>query len=213
MKFNSYDAVKNFEQSLAKYTGAPYCVAVNSCTSALYLSYLAWIKENPTKMTVSIPDKTYRSVALKAVQAGLIVKFHKVPWTGVYQIKPTNIWDCALRLAPNMYRKHTIQCLSFHPLKNLACSTGGGAILHGNPSLDRWFRQMRFDGRDENTSIQKDKIHCFGDHCYIFPCQASELHHKLDIYMERHPKFAPDVPNIGYESISKKWDKLWIQMD
>jgi dTDP-4-amino-4,6-dideoxygalactose transaminase len=206
MRLSAFNAVSDFEKVLARYTGAPYCVAVNSCTSALYLCYLAWRMGYPNETTVSIPDKTYRSVAIQAVRAGLMVRFSKVRWTGIYQIKPTNIWDCALRLAPQMYKPSTFQCLSFHPLKLLSCSTGGGAILHDSPYLNKWFRWMRFDGRDEATPIQDDKIHCLGEHCHIFPCQASELHHKLNIYMARHPKSAPDLARKNYESISSKWE-------
>ena len=38
---NPHQVTKDFEEAVAQYTGAPYCVAVNSCTNALFLS-LMW---------------------------------------------------------------------------------------------------------------------------------------------------------------------------
>jgi dTDP-4-amino-4,6-dideoxygalactose transaminase len=35
---NAFQVVRDFEKAVAEYTGAPYCVAVNSCTMALLLA-------------------------------------------------------------------------------------------------------------------------------------------------------------------------------
>ena len=37
IKHNPYDIVKMFEEEVAQYTGAPFAVAVDSCTNAVFL--------------------------------------------------------------------------------------------------------------------------------------------------------------------------------
>ena len=39
MKNNPYKIVQMFEEEIATYTGAPYAVAVNSCTNALFIIF------------------------------------------------------------------------------------------------------------------------------------------------------------------------------
>jgi dTDP-4-amino-4,6-dideoxygalactose transaminase len=202
----AFDYVRGFEFDLSMYTGAPHVVAVNSGTSALQLALEYWARADQIT-TVILPDRTYRSVANMADRAGLGVIFHKKAWRGAYQIEPTNIWDCALRLAPGMYKAGTIQCLSFHPQKPLACSAGGGAILHDDPVMDKWLRKMRFDGRDEGVSIHDSSWDVIGAHCYMFPGQAGEALHRLNIYSAKYPKKAPDAEQPKYESLSSKWRK------
>lgn len=202
---NSFLVVKMFEEELAEYTGAKYVVTVNSGTSALSLAFQWWVKNNPNKCTIHLPEETYRSVFNMAYKASMVVLFDKKSWSGVYPIKPTNIWDCALRLAPKMYRAGTVQVLSFHPQKPLALSSGGGAILHDDPEADKWYRLMRFDGRTEGVSILEDEWPLVGDHCYMFPNQAAEAWHKLDIYRNRYPEKAPDAEQPKYENLNKKW--------
>lgn len=51
-----YKMTEMFEEEVAKYTGAPYAVAVDSCSNAIFLS-LMW---NSVKgMTISIPPITH----------------------------------------------------------------------------------------------------------------------------------------------------------
>ena len=38
IKHNPYKIVKMFEEEVCEYTGAPFAVAVDSCTNALFLS-------------------------------------------------------------------------------------------------------------------------------------------------------------------------------
>jgi dTDP-4-amino-4,6-dideoxygalactose transaminase len=62
---NPFKVVRMFEEEVAHYTGAPYAVSVDSCTSALMLvcKYLE-VKE------VTIPSKTYLSVPQSIIHAG-----------------------------------------------------------------------------------------------------------------------------------------------
>ena len=65
-----YQVVKDFEEALCHYTGAPYSVSTKSCTMALLLC-CAWHKVK----TVEIPKRTYVSVPMSIRHAGGKVKF------------------------------------------------------------------------------------------------------------------------------------------
>lgn len=65
IKHNPFKIVEMFEEEVAEYAGAPFAVAVDSCTNALLLAckYLR-VKE------VMIPKKTYLSVPQAINHAG-----------------------------------------------------------------------------------------------------------------------------------------------
>src|SRR5574344_784716 len=65
--------VKEFEDAICKYTGAKYCVAVNSATSGLHIAMLAaGIKDGDQIITTPI---TFLASANCARYAGATVKF------------------------------------------------------------------------------------------------------------------------------------------
>ena len=67
-----YKMTEMFEEEVATYTGAPYAVAVDSCSNAIFLS-LMW--NNVKGFTISIPKKTYVSVPCSIINAGGYVRF------------------------------------------------------------------------------------------------------------------------------------------
>jgi hypothetical protein len=82
-RMNAFSVVKQFEDEVAKYTGAPYCVAVNSCTMALLLA-CAYHKVGE----VSLPKLTYNGVPMSVIHAGGRVTFRDEDWQGEYQLSP-----------------------------------------------------------------------------------------------------------------------------
>lgn len=196
---DAFLVVKMFERSLAEYTGAKYAVAVNSGTAALKLATKAWKGTS----TVTIPSRTYRSVWQVLKDNNYTVKFDDIKWSGGYHICGTDVWDYALLLEREMYVPGRVMCLSFHPQKPLALSCGGGAILHDDDELDKWYRWQRWDGRQEGCAIQDDELRD-GEHCYMMPGQAGEALHKLNIYASREPV---RIPHPNYEDLSKKVTK------
>ena len=120
-----YDIVHDFEEALCEYTGAPYCVAVNSCTSAIFLSLMYCKTRLHLIDPVTLPKFTYLSVPMACKHAGLKIKFVYVDWDGEYRLYPFPIWDCARWLRGGMYRHDQFMCLSFHPTKHLGISTHG----------------------------------------------------------------------------------------
>ena len=163
---NAYQIIKDFETRVADYTGAPYAVAVDSCTNALFLccKYLGVKK-------VTIPLHTYLSVPMSVIHAGGQVEFRNMKWEGVYPLAPYPIFDAAKRFTKNMYIDFSYMCLSFHVKKHLPIGKGG-MILTDNKEAVEWFKQARYEGRSEKLYHQDD-IQMLGWNMYMTPEQAA----------------------------------------
>ena len=110
---NPYEINNELEKQLCEYTGAKYCVAVNSGTSAITLSCVIHNVDE-----VEVPKDTYISVPFAIIHAGGKPKFVDLEWEGMYQFKPYPIWDSALRLKRGMYIPKTHMILSFSTRKH-----------------------------------------------------------------------------------------------
>jgi len=98
-----YRITEMFEAELARYTGAPHVVAVDSCTSALMLCLH---RERVAGTTIDLPSCTYMSVPCAVIQAGARIRWRKPPHrvlSGVYPLGGTRIFDSALRFTAGMY--------------------------------------------------------------------------------------------------------------
>ena len=73
--------VEMFEENVAEYTGAPYAVSCDNCTNAIKMSC-----EFHNVKEVTIPKRTYISVAQSIVQARGKVKFEDLKWKGIYNV-------------------------------------------------------------------------------------------------------------------------------
>jgi dTDP-4-amino-4,6-dideoxygalactose transaminase len=172
MLHNPYKIVKMFEEEIANYTGAPYAVAVDSCTSALFLCCVMLnVRE------VDIPSKTYLSVPQSIIHAGGIPVFNKSrdKWDGIYQLRPYPIWDAAKRFTHDMFigkdGSPCLMCLSFHMKKHLPIGKGG-VILTNEPDWVDWLKKARYEGRNE-ILYKKDSINSLGWNMYMTPQEAA----------------------------------------
>lgn len=161
-----YQVVRDFEKTLADFTGSRFAVSVDSCTNAIFLccKYIG-IKE------VTIPAHTYVSVPCSIIHAGGSVCFENLDWIGSYQLKPYPIYDSACQLIRGMYKPQTFQCVSFSSNKPLNIGKGG-MIFHDDPEADRWFRLARYEGRNE-ISMLEDEFLMVGWNMYLTPEQAA----------------------------------------
>jgi dTDP-4-amino-4,6-dideoxygalactose transaminase len=152
MNYNPFKIVDTFENTIAKIAGSKFAVAVDCCTNAIFLclKYL-----NQKKTTITIPSRTYIGVPSSIINAGYKVNFEDLNWSGVYQLKPLNIYDGALRFKRNMYNGG-FHCLSFHIKKHLKIGRGG-MILTDDKIAYEWFKKARFNGRNEIDH----KLDCF----------------------------------------------------
>lgn len=194
---NPFQAVKDLEAAICEYTGAPYCVTVNSCTMALLLAVKWHLDKFYTVKRVSIPKHTYVSVPMSIINAGAKVYFRDEVWSGLYQLKPLPVWDSARLFTSDMYQRGQTVCVSFHTTKTLG-DTQGGAILLDDGEAYEWLKRMRFDGRTEGVPPNMDTFSEIGYHCYMSPDVAARLLHKLSVL----PKHNAPLPNDAYPDLS-----------
>ena len=195
-----YEITRRFEQALCDYTGAPYAVALNSCTAALLLA-LRWHNKSldgALEVPIILPKRTYVSVACAAKLAGYKILWSNQQWRGAYQLEVLPVWDCARRFTSDMYAPGQFQCVSFSASKILGAEQGG-AILHDNAEADAWFRRMRFDGRTEGVDPLEDTFDLVGHHCIMIPSIAATLLVRL----YHLPKHNEDLPHYEYPDLSQ----------
>lgn len=226
---NPHKITAEFEKALCEYTGAPYAVAVDNCSNALFLAlyYELQVKDQAYSKTITIPKHTYMSVPNEIIHAGGKVEFaNNVRFTatfepncieGAYQLLPTNIWDSALSFTSNMYNAGTHMCLSFTgPYKHLKLGKGG-AILTDDLNAYAWFKRARFSGRTEcsyhdddfdGTTIIGNAPPVAGWNFYMLPeIAARGLHMMTQFYnQDGTPKHNEDLC-LPYPDLSKF--KLW----
>ena len=198
-----YKVTEEFEEELAKYTGAKYVVTVDNMSNALFLSLMY---EGVKGEEITIPNRTYPSVPCEIIHAGAKVKFTKVKGktiTGAYQLHPTNIYDSALRFTADMYIPGTHMCISFTgPYKHFKLSKGG-AILTDNYEAYLWFKRARYSGRRE-CSYHDDNLDMLGWNFYMMPELAARgLLLMSQFYTMSGVKTVQDDLTLPYPDLSK----------
>lgn len=151
--------------ALAEYTNAPFVVTTNSCTMALFLA----LKYHRYTGSVILPSRTYCSVPMAVIHAGMRPHFEDYEWGGEYPLTPLPVMDSARRFRRGMYRPGMMQCASFQTSKILGIEQGG-AILHDNAQADEWLRRARFDGRLNASERLPRQL---GFHAYMSPSVAA----------------------------------------
>ena len=202
MPTNPYTVVLDFEERIAEWAGAPYAIAVESGTAAIFLSLMFRRATQGSIGSVAIPTHTYPSVPCSILHAGGTVQWTSAPWQGIYTLVPLNIIDGALRFRPQMYEiPGSLHCLSFH-IKKLLPIGRGGMVLTDDPSARDWLRKARFDGRDP-LPLQQDNFTMLGWNMYMEPSQAARGIQLLEI-IRRQSSF-PDlsVESQGYPDLSQ----------
>lgn len=191
--------VERFEEALCEYTGAPYAVAVDSCTNALRLCFRL---VSPGIVEIEIPKYTYVGVVQAARNLGHLMKVKIVDqeWVGEYQIHPTKIVDAARWLRRGMYKPGTMTCLSFQASKHLPIGRGG-AILVDDENFARWLRRARYDGRDPERPLMEQTEFQWGMHAYMPPDSAARglwLMATLPDHNEPLPGEYPDLSKVKW---------------
>lgn len=195
---NPHQVTRDFEAAVAEYTGAPYCVAVNSCTNALFLS-LMWLKHiGELPPLISCPSRTYISVPMQIVHAGASPIFMDQDWLGQYRLAPTPVIDSARLFTGGMYKRGTFMCTSHHWSKTLGLQQAG-CILHSNAKADAWLRRARFDGRAPGVPPSEDDFSFCGWHMYLAPEISALGLMRLSLL----PKHNAPLPNDAYPDLSK----------
>jgi dTDP-4-amino-4,6-dideoxygalactose transaminase len=199
---NPHDITKAFEEMISDYTGAPYCVTVDNQSNALFM---ALMYEDIKGKEITIPSHTYPSVPCEIIWAGGKVVFEPSPrlLKGAYQLKPTRVWDSALRFTADMYIPGTFMCLSFTGQWKRLKIGKGGAILTDDYTAYLWLKRFRYSGRRE-CSYHDDNLDMLG-HNYYLPhiLAAIGLQQMLGFYNQDGTKRDMEDIELPYPDLSK----------
>jgi dTDP-4-amino-4,6-dideoxygalactose transaminase len=190
--------IKEFEEKLSKFTGAPFVVTTDCCTHAIELCMIL-----DKVKACSFSAYTYLSVPQTMRKLNIDYSLIEDDWIGEYQFHGTRIWDSARRLEPNMYRVGQLQCLSFGYTKPIDIGRGG-AILLDNKDDYIILSKMRYDGRDLEISPWDEQIKFYmGYHYKLNPEECVrgittlEEYIKLNIYTPKQIKY-PDCRRLKF---------------
>lgn len=149
--------VQEFEEQFAKFVGAKYAVATNSCTAALEIA----VKVAPLGDEVSVSAFTFVSSALAILRAGKRVKFVDIsewsrctPYADIQVLYAGN--DSGAGLIYDMAHfgggkhKGMISCWSFHAVKNLPTGDGG-MFTTNDETIYRRAKALSWCGIDKST--------------------------------------------------------------
>ena len=202
-----YDVVSEFENRVAQYSGAPYAVAVNSCTSALTLAVKYALMQGGCNGRVWLPKRTYIGVPYAVIAAGGKPVFRDHEWSGAYALGihrvldtfALTLVDSARRFTSGMYKPGTLWCLSFHETKILNIGDGG-MILTDDWEAAETLRQMRFDGRSPGKSVAQDTFTVpWALHCHM----KADVATRGLMLMAGVKEHNEDLPNDDYPDLSQ----------
>lgn len=188
---NSFAIVREFERRVAEFAGAKYAVAVNSGTNAIFLS-LMWSGRKNGEF-VMLPARTFVSVPMAVLHAGLRVNFEDYEWEGVYWLSPHPIVDSALRFRRGMYQGG-LHCLSFHARKLLNIGEGGMVLTNDQDAHD-WLRKASYSGRGAPTYRVED-IETVGWQMYMTPEKAARGLHLMEYIADDLPDQVMEYPDL-----------------
>ena len=178
----SFILVEKFEREIAKFYGAPYSVAVDSCTHGLEICLRLL---QPSR--ILIPKRTYLSVAFLGLKLGIKWEWKDDNWKDYYYLGGTNIIDAAVLWKENSYISNTLMCLSFQYKKHLNLGRGGMILTDDKISYKK-LKKMSYDGRDFDIPWRNQNINTIGYHYYMTPETAKLGLEKLPHAKKRKPK-------------------------
>jgi dTDP-4-amino-4,6-dideoxygalactose transaminase len=190
---NAFAIVEAFETALAEFSGARYAVAVNTGTSAIFLS-LAYEYQRAGALEIICPAHTFVSVPMAVKHAGHKLVLHDIAWNGAYRLEPSSVIDGALRFKRGMYQRG-LHCLSFHARKLLNIGEGG-AVLTDDAEAAAWLRRARYSGRDAANGYKIENVNMLGWQLYMVPEKAARGLHLMEY-------IADDLPDqvIAYNDL------------
>jgi dTDP-4-amino-4,6-dideoxygalactose transaminase len=146
---------------------------------------------------------------MQIIHAGNQVAFEDLEWSGVYQFKPTRVWDGAVRWNKGMYVGNgALQVVSFQIKKRVPIGKGG-MILTDSEEAFKWLKLASYDGRDLNTPYTDDShVSMIGYHMYMTPEDAA----RGIILMDSVPEYNEDTGNhLTYVDVEKIMNNLYLR--
>jgi len=194
-----WSTVTEFERRIAEFFGAPYAVAVDSCTHGLELC----LRMHNVK-AMHVPVNTYLSVPMLADKLTIRMLWSKVRWDRFYSVAGL-IFDAATFWERNGYIPGRFMCLSFQYQKHLSLGRGGMILCPDEQSYNQ-LKKMSYDGRLPGIPWREQDIDTMGYHYYMTPETAQLGLDKLQAAIDTPPRIwsHEDYPDLTQIKIFKK---------
>lgn len=177
----NFSVVNDFEVEIAKFFGAPYAIAVDSCTHGVELA-LRLTKVNH----ITVPKRTYLSIPFLADKLWIDRFWKNEEWVNYYHLTDRVI-DAAVLWKPDSYIPNTFMGISFQYQKHLSLGRGG-VILCDNADEAQELKKMSYDGRLPNIPWRDQNISSIGYHYYMTPETAQLGLDKLPAAIASEPR-------------------------
>jgi len=194
----NFNIVAEFEKQIAQYFGAPYAVAVDSCTHGIELC-LRYTEAD----CIHVPKNTYLSIPFLAFKLDIDLFWKDENWSEYYYVTDKVI-DAAVLWRKNSYVASTFMNISFQYQKHLSLGRGG-AILLDNQADAIQLKKMTYDGRLPDIPWRDQNIDTVGYHYYMTPETAEKGLDKLSSAINTKPRkwAVNDWPDLTKMTIFK----------
>lgn len=195
----NFNIVTEFEKQIAGFFGAPYAIAVDSCTHGIELA-LRYTEADQ----IVVPKRTYLSIPFLAHKLFLDLYWKDEAWVNYYYLTPYVI-DAAVLWKSNSYIPNTFMGISFQYQKHLSLGRGG-VILTDNEEAAIQMKKMSYDGRLPNIPWRDQNIDTIGYHYYMTPETAQLGLDKLPDAIKTTPRqwVVTDWPDLTQMNIFKQ---------
>lgn len=194
----NFNVVSEFEKQIAEYFGAPYAVAVDSCTHGVELCLRLTCADH-----ITVPKHTYLSIPFLADKLWMDLMWKDEDWTDYYYLTD-NVIDAAVLWKPNSYVAGTYMSVSFQYQKHLSLGRGGVILLDDKHDAIQ-LKKMSYDGRLPNIPWREQNINTVGYHYYMTPETAQLGLEKLPAAINTEPRqwTTKDWPDLTQMDIFK----------
>lgn len=194
-----FQIVQEFEKEVAKFFGAPFAIAVDSCTHGIELA-IRYTNVNK----ISVPKHTYISIPFLASKLNIELEWRDEDWLDYYHLTD-KVVDAAVLWKPNSYIPNTMMGISFQYQKHLSLGRGG-ILLLDNEDAAIEIKKMSYDGRLPVIPWREQNISTIGYHYYMTPETAKLGLDKLPNAIETQPRqwVVSDWPDLTEMEVFKK---------
>jgi dTDP-4-amino-4,6-dideoxygalactose transaminase len=195
----SFNIVKEFEEKIADFYGAPYGVSVDACTHGIELC-LRYVGANE----IVVPKRTYLSVPMLANKMNLELKWKDEDWRDYYEIGNTGVYDAAVLWKENSYIPKSFMCISFQFQKHLSLGRGGIILTDDKEARDE-LKKMSYDGRTPDKPWREQNVTTMGYHYYMTPETAQKGLDKFEEAKKTKPRkwLLEDWPDLTKMDVFK----------
>jgi dTDP-4-amino-4,6-dideoxygalactose transaminase len=199
MKPVNFEVVAQFEEKVATFFGAPYAIAVDSCTHGVELALRYTYVD-----CITVPKRTYISIPFLANKLCIDLYWKDENWVDYYYLTE-NVIDAAVLWKTDSYVPGTFMGVSFQYQKHLSLGRGG-MILCDDKDAALELKKMSYDGRLPSIPWREQNIKSYGYHYYMTPETAQLGLDKLQRAIDTSPRqwIHTDWPDLTQMEIFKK---------